>query len=85
MNAASQLYMADLGQRFQVSYMNLAYWICISQLHCITKTSQGNEDPLTPHIYIEKTVVYRGAHYFLIFALKHRLWVPARTASLRRF
>ena len=25
--------------------------------------------------------VYRGIHYFLIFALKHRLWVLVRTAS----
>ena len=28
-----------------------------------------------------KTGVYRGIHYFLIFALKHRLWVLLRTAS----
>ena len=27
--------------------------------------------------------VYRDIHYFLIFALKHRLWVLVRTASLR--
>ena len=54
MNAASQLYIAEAGQRFQVSYMNLAYWMCISQLHCITKTSPGNEDPLTPSFCIVK-------------------------------
>ena len=29
-----------------------------------------------PHLYI-----YRGIHYFLIFALKQRLWVLVRTAS----
>ena len=40
--------------------------------------------PLTPHFYIAKLGVYRGKHYFLIFALKHRLWVLVRTASLRR-
>ena len=28
-----------------------------------------------------KTGVYRGIHYFLIFALKHILWVLVRTAS----
>ena len=29
--------------------------------------------------------VYRGIHYLLTFALKHRLWVLVRTASIRRF
>ena len=31
--------------------------------------------PYTPLLYSE-TGVYRGIHYFLIFVLKHRLWVP---------
>ena len=31
------------------------------------------------------TGVYRGIHYFLIFALKHRLWALVRTASFRQF
>ena len=30
--------------------------------------------PYTPFLY-SKTGVYRGIHFFLIFALKHRLWV----------
>ena len=34
----------------------------------------------TPLFY-SKTGVYRGIHYFLIFALKHKLWVFVRTAS----
>ena len=38
----------------------------------------------TPLLY-SKTGVYRGIHYFLIFALKHILWVLVRTASPRRF
>ena len=38
----------------------------------------------TPLLY-SKTGVYRSIHYFLIFALKHILWVLVRTASLRRF
>ena len=29
-----------------------------------------------------KVGVYRGIHYFLIFALKHRLWILARTAVI---
>ena len=39
--------------------------------------------PRTPFLY-SKTPVNRGGHFFLIFALKHRLWVLIRTA-LRRF
>ena len=41
------------------------------------------DPPLTPNFYREKTGVYRGIHFFHIFALKHRLWVLARTASLK--
>ena len=33
----------------------------------------------TPLLY-SKTGVYRGLHYFLLFALKHILWVLVRTA-----
>ena len=40
--------------------------------------------PYTPLLY-SKTGVYRGILYFLIFALKHILWVLVRTASMRRF
>ena len=31
-----------------------------------------------------KTGVYRGIHFFLIFASKHRLWALVRIASVRR-
>ena len=40
--------------------------------------------PLNPILY-SKTGVSRGIPIFLIFALKHRLWVLVRTASARRF
>ena len=43
----------------------------------IMQTSPFNEYPLTPHFG-----AYRGVHYFLIFALKQRLWVLVRTASV---
>ena len=39
--------------------------------------------PYSPLLY-SKTGVNRGIHYFLIFALKHILWVLVRTASMRR-
>ena len=39
--------------------------------------------PYTP-LFCSKTGVYRGIHIFLIFALKHRLKVLVRTATLRR-
>ena len=48
----------------------------------ITKTSPCNEHPLKPHFYIVK-LGFTGVFIFLIFALKHRLWVLVRTASLR--
>ena len=35
--------------------------------------------PLTPHFYIVKRG-FTGVYIFLIFALKHRLRVPVRTA-----
>ena len=37
--------------------------------------------PYTPLLY-SKTGVYRGKHYFLIFALKHKLWVLVRTVPI---
>ena len=40
--------------------------------------------PLTPHFYIVR-LGFTGVYIFLIFALKHRLWVLVRTASVRRF
>ena len=40
--------------------------------------------PYTPLLY-SNLGVNRGLLYFLIFALKHRLWVLVRTASMRRF
>ena len=40
--------------------------------------------PYTPLLY-SKTGVYWGIKFFLVFALKHRLWVLVRTASMRRF
>ena len=50
---------------------------------CITLLCPSNVDPLTPHFYIVK-LVFTGVYiFFLIFALKHRLWVLVRTASLK--
>ena len=36
---------------------------------------------LITQLLYSKTGVYRGIHYFLNFALKHRFWVLVRTAS----
>ena len=42
--------------------------------------------PLHTLLYTRSKIgVYRGICYFLIFDLKHRLWVLIRTASLRQF
>ena len=40
--------------------------------------------PSPPHFYIVK-LGFTGVNFFLIFALKHKLWVLVRTASMRRF
>ena len=40
------------------------------------------KNPLTLHLYIVKLGFTEGIHYFLIFALKHRLWVRVRTGSV---
>ena len=51
----------------------------------ITTTRLYNFDPFKPHFYIVK-LGFTGVYIsFLISALKHRLWVPVRTASPRRF
>ena len=56
--------------------------------HCVPLiriTCPCNIYPLTPHFYIVK-LGFTGVYIFvLIFALKHRLWVLVRAASLRRF
>ena len=56
-----------------------------SFLLSITKTRLYNFDSLKPHFYIVKLGFTGVCIIFLIFAQKHRLWVPVRTASSRRF
>ena len=46
------------------------------------KSIRVTKTPFTPHLYIVKLGFTEGIHYFLIFALKHRLWVRVRTASV---
>ena len=64
--------------------------VCVSSLKSrltskgehIMLTCPCNVDPLTPHFYIVKlgfTWIY------IIFALKHRLWVLVKTASMKMF
>ena len=77
--ATLQSYIIFETEQKSISYEN--------NLHCIMITSRNQlrvmKTPLHPTF--SKTGVYRGMHYFLIFALKHRLWVLVRTTSLRRF
>ena len=50
----------------------------------ITLTSPCNVNPLASHFYIVK-LGFTGVYIiFLIFALKHRLWVLVRTASVSK-
>ena len=48
----------------------------------------GNPEDRFSHneAQIKSTIdMNKGVHYFLFFALKHKLWVPVRTASMGRF
>ena len=56
-----------------------------SDPHSLVRVSVGSQGFKTSPIeQYSRTGVYRGIHYFLISAKKHRLWVLVRTASLRR-
>ena len=48
----------------------------------IMKTSPCNLYPCTPHFYIVKLGFTGKYIFFLIFAIKHRLWVLVRTATI---
>ena len=74
--------------------VNVFFILCIFVILIVSHFGfeRGHQDnmsvcfipPYTPLLY-SKTGVYRGLHYFLIFALKHILWVLVRIASMRRF
>ena len=55
---------------------------CYNNLQHHENMSVYSTPPYTPLLYSE-IKVYRGIHYFLIFALKHKLWVLVRTASVK--
>ena len=68
----------------------MRYVISLFLYHRLTKTSiritcPCDLNPLTPHFYIIIKLGFTGVYIFSIFALKHRLWVLIRTASMRRF
>ena len=78
---------------FIVLMCNVAMEMVSAQNHRFNTVSEYNHHenksvkqtpPYTPLLY-SKTGDYRGIHFFSYFALKHRLWVLVRTASLRRF
>ena len=59
-------------------------WFCHA-LARNTKTRIYNFDPLKPQFYVVE-LGFTGVYIiFRISAQKHRLWVPVRTASSRRF
>ena len=47
----------------------------------IMLTSPCNVDPLTPNFYIVK-VGFTGVYIFLMFALKHKLWLEPKNCSI---
>ena len=72
-----------LTSRFRGQVVQLNHTVSQLMLHTMI-TNPCNEYPLTPHYYILKWG-FTGVFIFLIFALKHGLWVLVRTASVRRF
>ena len=56
---------------------NFSHFLSLHSPSC--KQVRVMNTPLHPTLY-SKTGVYRGIHFFLIFALKHRSWVLVRTA-----
>ena len=51
-------------------------------LNATRKISKNINTNCIMSLLYRKNGVYRGIHYFLILALKHRLWVLVRTASV---
>ena len=51
----------------------------------IMLTCPCDVDPPYTQLLYSKTGVYMGIYLFLIFALKHRLWVLVTIASVMRF
>ena len=66
-----------------IDLADLCLCLFAAKIYVIRQTCLCDVDPLTPHFYIVKPG-FTGV-FILIFALKHRLWVLIRTASLRRF
>ena len=62
------------------NYCFIVFYHCL--LITIRITCPCDLYPLTLHLYIVKLGL---TGEYIIFALKHRLWVLVRTASLRRF
>ena len=69
---------------FSIFEMNFHLLCCCCVWPIMLTCSCNVYPPYTPRLY-SKSGVYRDVHDFLIFALKDRLWVLVRTASLRRF
>ena len=70
---------SDLGTRNSAQFGQLETMVLIRFIIMLTSLCKY---PLTSPLLYSETRVYRGLHYFLIFALIHRLWVLVRTASL---
>ena len=60
---------------------NFATWGCFSKLYIHQDKMSVCFIPPTSHFYIVKLGL-QGYTFFLNFALKHRLWVLVRTASM---
>ena len=64
----------DIHKQFYIKYSILKKQKDLNNLH-IMHTCPCNEYPLNPTLIKKKNGVCMGRCNFLIFALKHRLWV----------
>ena len=78
-NVSFKIILAALFWSFNIVLVSLWFYYLTLPLR---KRIRVTKNPLTPHLYIVKLRFTEGIHYFLIFALKHRLWVRVRTASV---
>ena len=77
----SQYQLDNTEDQNQSAHIHIIFEQIVVRIHAITKTCLYNFEPLKPHFNIVK-LGFTGVYIiFLIFALKHRLWVLVRIAS----
>ena len=69
----------------KIASKNARQIVYLTSVHFIMLTSPCNEYPPYTQLLYSKSGVYMGIHYFLIFALKHRLCSEQTYEKYRKF